>query len=153
MRTLAHLELQHFGGSAPIYLPRDSVVLKIPLDADDSVTGLDALDNVFGSIYTGTCIAELLDDLNGLSIPLMLNKWAELGSRDEIAGHIVDLVWTDYMANLVVGTRSSLNRVNGASMGMRSAQRYETGLAYDWRFTVTTLVFTAAYITLLAHSR
>lgn len=96
-----------------------------------------------------------LPDYSGVTnYPLFL-KWQELSQSSDTAPTIVNLIWTDIMANYVLGTRSTLNADNtsandsfnstgrNAKGPMIRVLRYRRKIQYDLRYGIPGIVFLA----------
>lgn len=138
-----------------LYLPVSGSFFALGrMDAEDSAAGanapLQALSTVLDYGAAGPA-RELLSR----SDERLLSRWAELSKNADSAANIINLLWTDIMANAVVGTKSPLSR-NGtrdaADSVLMPARKYEEGLAYDWRFAIPVLIFAALYLGLLVWS-
>lgn len=125
----------------------------------DAVAGITAPGAGLDSIYFGQMNGDSMtagagwnapDYSGSTSWPLLL-KWSELLQDSSTAGKIIDLMWTDLMANTLVGTKSALPQSTTRSIG-RSAAQYAPTVAYDWRYPAITLIFAVLYIVLLVWS-
>ncbi|KAF2217266.1 hypothetical protein CERZMDRAFT_81197 [Cercospora zeae-maydis SCOH1-5] len=132
---------------------------------EDAVAGLKApfavLTDMFGD-YTDVVPGS--QDYTGASNYLLYLQWQRLLASGDTVGKIVDLIWTDLMANNLVSARSTLSaaseqsgvqRRNDASsnaFAMRPAAQYSIGISYDWRYAIPALMFACVYAALLAWS-
>lgn len=124
-----------------------------------------ALRQVYKDIYTAPVTGfesvryEMPDywlpDYSGVTnYPLFL-KWQNLSQSSDTAPTIVNLIWTDIMANYVLGTKSTLNTGNmfaddsdnsierGAKGPMIRVLRSRRKIQYDLRYGIPGIVFLA----------
>lgn len=144
------------------YLPASSSSLFAVMTAQDAVAGATAPLGSFGSIYTASSTSDS-QDFSGATNWLLYMKWQELASRIETTGKVVDLIWTDLMANALVSSKSLLSGRPATSSSTPSLQRrdvsakeanmpavqYSAGIAYDWKYAIPALFFLALYLALL----
>lgn len=78
----------------------------------------------------------------------MLLKWSELSRNAFTAGKVVDLIWTEIMANVLIGTAGRLS--TSADQTIKgAAARNVRAVAFDWQYATIALVFLAMYFVLL----
>lgn len=144
------------------YLPASSASLYGIMTAQDAVAGAKVPLGAFGSIFTTSSLSDS-QDYSGATNWLLYRKWQRLASRIETTGKIVDLIWTDLMANAIVSSKSVLSGRPATSSSAPAVQRrdvseeyasmpavqYTTGIAYDWKYAIPALVFVALYLALL----
>lgn len=106
-----------------------------------------------------------LQDYSGSTNYLLYRKWRELLSSSNTTGKVVEYIWTDLMANMLVGAKSTLSPSTSGkdlqrrdddtsppTFAMRPALEYSIGISYDWRYAIPALLFLCLYIGLLAWS-
>lgn len=144
------------------YLPASSSSLFDVMTAQDAVAGASAPLSAFGSIYTANSLSDS-QDYSGATNWLLYMKWQQLANRIETTGKIIDLIWTDLMANVLVSSKSVLSgrpATNSSTPAVRRrealkeyanmpAVQYSAGIAYDWKYAIPALVFLALYLVLL----
>ncbi|KAI5357107.1 hypothetical protein Slin14017_G124280 [Septoria linicola] len=81
-------------------------------------------------------------------------KWSRLSRDTSTAGKIIDTIWTDGIANSLVGTQSPLNQADGTGLASytRSVTQHEQVVSYRWRYAIPALMFAACYIVLFGHA-
>lgn len=96
-----------------------------------------------------------LPDYSGLTNYPLFRKWQELSQSSDTAPAIVNLIWTDIMANYVLGTKSTLNAHNtfsddsddsierGAKGPMIRVLRSRQEIQYDLRYGIPGIFFLA----------
>ena len=96
-----------------------------------------------------------LPDYSGLTNYPLFRKWQELSQSSETAPTIVNLIWTDIMANYVLGTKSTLNSNKtsaddsdnligrGAKGPMIRVLRSRQKIQYDLRYGIPGIIFLA----------
>lgn len=121
---------------------------------NDAIAGASAHSVVFDTLYgyvnrdpeRGGSMA--IPDYTGATTWSLFTKWARLSRDTDTAGQISNLIWTDMMANAVVGTKSRLSNSRGLHYS-RPAAQYFQAVAYDWRYASLALAFAAVYVMLL----
>ncbi|KAF7194226.1 hypothetical protein HII31_04463 [Pseudocercospora fuligena] len=121
-------------------------------DAGDGAAGASAAFAALHQIYSMSSLGT--PDVTGSTNWALSEKWSLLSRNASSAGKIIDTIWTDLMANAVVGARSALSQPDGSYVATinRTATSFVRGVTYDWRFAIPALVFAAAYLALLAVS-
>lgn len=137
-----------------LYLPagRSSTTSSSLLNPGDGAAGASAAFAALDHIYSVSSLGT--PDVTGSTNWALSEKWSLLSRNASSAGKIIDTIWTDLMANAVVGTRSALSQPDGsyAATINQPAISFVRGVSYDWRFAIPALVFAAAYLALLAIS-
>lgn len=96
-----------------LYLPglADPFV-ELPTVGSQNLAGVDFYSNIMGLTYSqdeaGSGVGFALPDYTGRSNLAMYRKWQELSRTITGAATIINLIWTDFSANAVVGTKSQL---------------------------------------------
>ncbi|GIZ41400.1 hypothetical protein CKM354_000470500 [Cercospora kikuchii] len=125
---------------------------------DDAVAGirapLAALVDMFGKY---TQVIPGAQDYTGASNYLLYLQWQRLLANGANPGKIVDLIWTDVMANNLVSARSTLSMTSdqgqiqrrdtsqSAAFALRPCAQYSIGISYDWRYAIPALMFACVY--------
>ncbi|KAG0637151.1 hypothetical protein HOY80DRAFT_1085643 [Tuber brumale] len=92
------------------------------------------------------------DDYSGERNFPLLTKWRKLSATASSAALIPNLIWTDIVANNLVGTKGvpSADGVAGGhgkpSAGMLSVETYSKRITYDFRFAIPAFVVLAMWI-------
>jgi hypothetical protein len=85
-------------------------------------------------------------DYSGITNYALFLKWQELVQKPDIAVIILNLIWTDIMANYVVSTRSvdkdALVRV----------RRFDRKIQYDMRYVIPAIVFLSLYVMIMGYA-
>lgn len=135
-----------------IYLPAGrSGADQGSLDSNDATAGISAPLAALANVYTLSSLEGFVSGVGSGPLyrgnynwPLLL-EWSRLSQNASTAGRIIDLIWTDLMANLVVGTKGPLYP-NGA---LRPAAQHIAIVAYDWRYAALSLLFAGLYLAML----
>lgn len=139
---------------------RDSLYLPAGRSWLDSMGGLKLtltmVDSMAGSSFPLALLGKLYEldswdkfpDYTGANSWSMYTKWADLSSNESTASQIVNLIWTDLMANAVMGRSTMLQRHSGGTVEM-PASKYLQTVTYDWRYASMALVFAGVYFILL----
>lgn len=141
-----------------LYLPAGfSTVAHVGLYENDAVAGisgpLDALVSIYGgdtTSYSSVLVggfASTPDYSGQYSWPLLL-EWSRLVRNASSAGRVIDLMWTDLMANMLVGAKSNLPS-SDASTAYRPASQYVSVVGYDWKYAALAFIFAALYLVML----
>ena len=154
--------------SANFLLPAGSTSTDASTDLsiiDDAVAGakapLAALNAIFGSgSFSSDGIMQGVQDYSGGTNYLLYRKWRELLFNPNTTGKVVDYIWTDLMANMLVSAKSTLassgdlqrHDTSPATSAMRPALQYSIGISYDWRYAIPALLFLCLYLFLLGWS-
>ena len=126
----------------------------------DAVAGITGPIAALNAIYSGTLIDNgdalaghplARPDYSGTMSWSLLLEWSRLGRNASTAGRVIDLIWTDLMANLLVGTRSLESTTQTASV-TRSVSEYQSVVAYNWNYAIMALLFASLYLLLLVAS-
>ena len=120
-----------------------------PEDAVAAATEpLNVLNAFYRATYTvsGTNDYEL-SDYSGATNWVLLMKWSELTQSASTVGTVFNLMWTDVIANFLLGTKSMLPTTGAASVDRPATRIYET-VGYDWRYAGLILSFAAVYVVL-----
>lgn len=122
----------------------------------DAIAGAKLPISVLQNVYIpgwvlGDSTIGISPDYSGENSFAMLEEWTRLSSNASTAGRIIDLMWTDMMANAIVGTKSTLPNANAESV-LRSAVQYRPTVAYDWRYAMLAICFAALYLVILLAS-
>ncbi|KAK4501896.1 hypothetical protein PRZ48_007705 [Zasmidium cellare] len=151
--------------AAEFYLPASSSSVYGIMTSEDAVAGAKAPLGAFGSIYTTSALSSS-PDYSGSTNWLLYMKWQQLTRQIETTGKIVDLIWTDLMANALVSSKSVLSGRPSTNSSAPALQRrdspeqsanipavqYSAGIAYDWKYAIPALVFLTLYLALLVLS-
>jgi hypothetical protein len=82
---------------------------------EDASAGADVLSGILQTVFTSVPpIPSNLPDYSGGTSYSMFVKWSNLSSNASSAGSIINLIWTDTMANSATSSKSVLSR-NGTS--------------------------------------
>lgn len=99
-----------------------------------------------------------LPDYSGFTNYPLFRKWRDLSQSPDTAPTIINFIWTDIMANYVVGTRSTLNAGNTFAEDLASSTRRDTKgpmirvlrsrrkVQYDIRYGIPGIVFLAFHV-------
>ena len=135
-----------------LYLPAgfSSLWGFVGLSVSDAVAGATAPLSAFSAIYYAP--SDLAGNTNldkpnysaGTSWSLY-TKWLELCADASSINMIPNLIWTDIMANFVVGTKNILSST-GARSAQYPARRHVEVTAYRWKYAVVALLFAVSYL-------
>ena len=136
--------------SPSIYLPAgQSSVDPGALWAYDAKAGITGPLSALAMIYAGELDGPLTEsfaaapDYTGVNNWPLLLEWARLGGDASTASRIIDLIWTDLMANMLMGAKSPVP--SGDSTVYRPSQLYISALAYDWKYASISFLFAGLY--------
>ncbi|PGH01330.1 hypothetical protein AJ80_09020 [Polytolypa hystricis UAMH7299] len=110
-----------------------------------SAYGVDAMDGGLTSGYSGK---------NDFALNV---KWRDLTWSADSTPNIINLIWTDIMANFIVGTKSRLNASPSNDLRKRdtssapnaakgSAQLLERRIVYDMRYAIPGIILLALWV-------
>lgn len=89
-------------------------------------------------------------DYSGLSSYAMFLKWQKYSRNASTAGKVIDLIWTDLVANNLVGAKSLLSQ-NGkadAPVAQQTATVSQKGVQYNWLYAIPAFLLLALYLVL-----
>ena len=145
-----------------LYLPAGAASILTVLSAANSASASAdapqaALFTTYSDATSGRFSGDLPDYSGSQNYPLFL-KWQELSQSPDTAPTIVNLIWTDIMANYVVGTKSTLSARNKFADGPINSTRRDTKrpmirvlrsarkIRYDLRYGIPGIMFLAFYV-------
>jgi hypothetical protein len=117
----------------------------------DSMAGSVAPATILRLVYSNfssTSTGGDLPNYDGFSnFPLYL-KWERLSRSAETAPTIINLIWTDLMANYVLGTKSPLSRAGEVDRDTLpvTVRLYNRRITYDLRYAIPAMIFLASYL-------
>ena len=128
-----------------------------------SSLGRPTYDNLPGARFHTECSAAAYTvkwgssnqgvDYTGYTNMAMWAKWQELSASAENASQILDLIWTDTAASLVVGTKGTLGANNAGMPVPITVQPLTTRVSYHWPYGIpaflVALVFLACVVAAL----
>lgn len=143
-----------------LYLPAGQSAILGGLSWGYSSVDANAGGNVPASNLDSIFSSGVGDDTTGIpnysganSFPLF-QKWQAASRSADTVGSIVDLIWTDLMANTVVGANSLLSQPGGTNTAATTAPYlatvYTNGVQYNWLYGIPALLLLAIYVLLLA---
>ena len=144
--------------SERLYLPATSQSVSIisggwGLPARDSNAGGNLPTQAMAAVWAGSSdgIASGVPDYSGQTQFAMFQKWAKLSSDAISAGKILDLMWTDLMANGAVGAKGLLSSSgsSSATSASQDAVVYDQGVQYDWVYAIPGFFLLLLYLILL----
>ena len=123
----------------------------------DSIAGASApstqLDTVYGFVNRDPDLGGSITfpDYTGATTWSLFTNWSRLSRNTSTAGHIPNLIWTDLMANAVIGTKSLLSNSTRFQYKRPAAPYFQT-VVYNWQYAGFALAFAVMYIMLLLWS-
>lgn len=112
------------------------------------VLALSAAYDIGNSLALGPGLADYSAENDfGLYI-----RWRDLSRSSETAGKIINLIWTDIMANLVVGTKlgpSSSDKALEGSSPPLVIRPYKRRVVYDLRYAIPAIILLALWLCVL----
>ena len=121
-------------------------------EVSDAVAGASGPGRVFMNIYDALGMYPLFKedqpDYTGQSSWPMYSKWYELCQDASTVSQIPNLIWTDLMANYVVGTKNILSQTGKDSAEYPAQRRIEIN-TYQWRYASAAIFFAAIYLVLI----
>ena len=144
-----------------LYLPAGAGTFSWDLTSNSASASTQAPQAALNAVYRN--FAEMrsdihLPDYSGFTnYPLFL-KWQDLSQSPDTAPAIINLIWTDIMANYVVCTRSTLNAGNtfadnlvnstarDAKGPMIRVLRFRRRIQYDLRYGIPGVIFLAFHV-------
>ncbi|CAZ80243.1 unnamed protein product [Tuber melanosporum] len=128
-----------------LWLPSVGDGVSAPLDSSSS----------FGLLSVpGAALAEISteDDYSGERNFALLTKWRKLSATQNSTGSILNLIWTDIVANNLVGTKSVPSAYGVAdaggssSAGMLVVETYSKKITYDLLFAIPAFMILAMWV-------
>ncbi|KAI9790167.1 MAG: hypothetical protein M1816_005367 [Peltula sp. TS41687] len=114
-----------------------------------------ALSVTYSDASVLSTVTGMLDYSGYTNYPMFL-KWEHLSKSATTAPQIINLIWTDIMANFVMGARSHLSRGRVGTPDAESANvsviTFKRRIRYDLRYAIPALVFLVVYLIGLASS-
>ena len=110
---------------------------------------MKALAQIYNSDSTSSSTTRF-PDYSGLSSYAMFLKWQNYSRDASTAGKVIDLIWTDLVANNLVGAKSVLSR-NGeadAPSAQQTATVSHQGVRYNWLYAIPGFILLALYLVL-----
>ncbi|KAL7273323.1 hypothetical protein RUND412_003826 [Rhizina undulata] len=102
----------------------------------------------------GSSIVGLDTMYSGENSFAMFAKWQNLSADPGSTSTIINLIWADFMANAVMGTRSALtyesDATSGDDLGMISVVPYELKITYNMLFSIPAIITLALWIAISA---
>jgi len=139
-----------------LYLPAisGSVFIKgINFPSEDSIAGSTAPQAVLDSVYSEVLIENSIFQLKGYTGEqsfTMYSRWKNLSRSVETAPKIIDLIWTDLMANYVTGSKSVISSTNTGGQDptsrSRLVQAYERQIRYNFRYAIPAIMFLTLWL-------
>lgn len=81
-------------------------------------------------------------DYSGVTNYQLFLKWKELAEKPDTSATIVNLIWTDIMANYVLGTRPA---EKSAERPLVRVRRFDRKIQYDMRYAIPGIIFSTMY--------
>jgi hypothetical protein len=118
--------------------------------------GLSDGDGAAGAMAPAGALFELFNDINSgtgfpdysgkINYPLFL-QWKSFSGNASIASTIPNLIWTDIMANSVLGAKSQLSRNGTASLAstLVATTPFRHIIQYDYRYAIPAFLFLMLY--------
>lgn len=129
------------------------------LNNDHGDAGAIAAEIALSHTYSDASVRSTvtgMPDYSGYTNYPMFLKWGRLSRSAATAPQIINLIWTDIMANYVMGTRSHLSRGRVGTPDAESANvsvvTFKRRIRYDLRYAIPALVFLVVYLISLASS-
>lgn len=121
-----------------LYLPGISFDAKLTRLERQNLPGSDFPRKALLSTYsTDTTVAGIsVIDYTAASNMPMYNKWQNLSRTPATASNIINLIWTDFAASAVVGTKSALGRRGELDPVRIVVQPLLTQIKYRWLFGI-----------------
>lgn len=117
-----------------------------------------APESVLNAVYSELRSDPIFPDYSGLTNYPMFLKWQKLSKSPDTASTIINLIWTDIIANLIVGTKSTLNAHNKFAISIVNSTRqdgkgpmirvfrHDRRIRYDLRYGIPGIIFLAFYV-------
>ncbi|KAH8812938.1 hypothetical protein F5884DRAFT_318929 [Xylogone sp. PMI_703] len=134
-----------------LYLPAGSGSL-FGVDHGDGAAGAEAPAGALSQLYDSALTDAVgLPDYTGETNYPMFLKWKDLSRNKSTASTILNLIWTDMMANYVVGSKSHLSRNGTApvSSAMVTATPFANTIKYNYLYAIPAFIFLVLYIVML----
>jgi hypothetical protein len=134
------------------YLPASSSSIcgMFPID---SSAGADAPGGVLGAVYSSSSVS--MPDYSGTTNWALFLKWQSLSRNASTAGSIINLMWTDLMANAVVGAKGLFSDTNATAQEKETssttavATPLKDAIYYNFVYAIPAFVYLALYGTML----
>lgn len=139
-----------------LYLPAGYTTLPTFTDLDDTsaAAGAIAPGAALAATYASTAPLARLDDnhimdYSGVTNYPFLLRWQQLTQSANSSSTAINLIWTDIMANYVVGTLSNLNRRNGSDSADITVRGFDRRVRYDLRYAIPAFIYLGVYVLVL----
>ena len=115
----------------------------------DSSAGANAPGGVLEAVYSPLLIG--MPDYSGQSNWALFLKWQSLSRSASTAGSIINLMWTDLMANTVVGAKGLFSDTNATVQEKETGSTtavvtpIEDAIHYDFVYAIPAFVYLALY--------
>ncbi|KAI9883072.1 MAG: hypothetical protein M1823_005164 [Watsoniomyces obsoletus] len=148
--------------SEHLYLPAGSGFRKIA--SWDANAGGDAAQAMLYATYASATESSSTGGFphpqySGETSYPLFSKWQDLSRQASSAHQIINIIWTDFMANYVVGTRGQVPSSSSAITEDRRTEGvqipvnvFTRRVRYDLRYAIPALIFLVIYILVLAAS-
>jgi len=129
------------------YLPASSSSIW-GISSVDSSAGADAPGGVLEAVYSPMFIG--MPDYSGTTNWALFLKWQSLSRSASTAGSIINLMWTDLMANAVVGAKGLFSDTDNTALeetgsATAVATPLKDAIHYDFVYAIPAFVYFALY--------
>ena len=138
-----------------LYLPPSSTSQSrdITYPSEDSIVGSTAPQAVLSTVYNNVLMESSSLQMKGYTGEqsfTMYSKWKNLSRSVETAPKIIDLIWTDLMANYVTGSKSVISSSGTGGQDPTSRSRlvraYERQIRYNFRYAIPAIIFLTLWL-------
>lgn len=128
-----------------LFLPRRTTLARATgpsVQSHQNLAGIEFPDAGLDAIPSMAVGALGTMDYTGEGNLALAQKWSTLSKSAESMTRALDLVWTDYAANAVVGTKGSPGLEPGSAI-LRPVATYRTAIRYDLTYAVPAIMILA----------
>jgi hypothetical protein len=146
--------------SREFYLPAGGIYSMIKsMGWSDSLAGVDVPGAVAGLIFgrvddhhsgpSVTSLDSMLPDYSGKDSGTLAWRWNELNSNASLAAHIPGLIWTDIMANAVVGAKGLMPGEKSSEKLQYPTVHLEAVIRFHYVYGIPAFIFLGLFVALL----
>lgn len=132
-----------------LYLPGWCDFTTVPYDSLQNLPGVSFHLDALSAAYSLGALSSGMMDYTGQTNSAMYRKWAELSKSAQEAAQIINLIWTDMVANAIVGTRgwasdafdtSGMAEPNGMASNVQPIYLYERRVQYKILYAIPAFI-------------
>lgn len=132
-----------------LYLPRLTSLSRssgLPMQSHQNLPGVEFADNGLSAVSSMATSNLGLMDYTGEGNLALAQQWSRLSKSADSMAKALNLVWTDYAANAVVGTKGSPGTGPENDIILRLVTTYRVGIRYHLGYAVPGIIVLALLI-------